>query len=342
MPPSIESLDLPPFRPRFPWWGADLQTVAVLLNTPAAGVAPHTSERVFFPMNDGSGDSLLGLIDTPRVPVEGRPLAVLIHGLTGSESSFYMVNCARHLLDLGYHVLRLNLRGAGPSRAFCREQYFIGRTSDFRRVLELLPQRLVQHGVAAVGYSLGGAMLLKFLGEDGPFSRLCAAVTVCAPLDLMRTCKHMMKPRNALYHRYLLLHLKSEATGEGAALTDEERTNIRAARTLWDYDAGFIAPRHGFGSAEEYYEICSPVSYLPEVRVPTLVLAAKDDPWVPAEFYGEFDWTTNSWFVPLLAAGGGHIGFHGEGKQPWSDIAVGKFLHEACMRQAREASVQAV
>jgi hypothetical protein len=323
-------LDLPPFKPRFPWWSADLQTVAILLNAPDAKLEPHTSERICFPMNDGSGDTLLGMLDTPAQPVEGRPLVVLVHGLTGSETSFYMLNAARHLLAQGCHVLRLNLRGAGPSRAFCREQYFIGRTSDFRRVLELLPEKLRKNGVSAVGYSLGGAMLLKFLGEDGPFSPLCAAATVCAPLDLMRNCEHMMKKRNALYHRYLLAHLKSEATGEGAALTDVERANISAARTLRDYDAGFIAPRHGFASAEEYYEICSPMSYLPEIRVPTLVLAAKDDPWVPVEFYDQFDWTTNAALLPLLAEGGGHVGFHGEGRQPWCDIAVGRFLEKAC------------
>jgi predicted alpha/beta-fold hydrolase len=330
VPPSVESLDLPPFKPRFPWWGADLQTVAVLWKPPAAELAPHASERICFPMNDGSGDTLLGMLDTPREPVPGRPLVVLVHGLTGSETSFYMLNAARHLLDQGYHVVRLNLRGAGPSRAFCHEQYFIGRTSDFRRVLQLLPDRLRQDGVVAVGYSLGGAMLLKFLGEDGPFSPLRAAATVCAPLDLLRNCKHMMTKRNALYHRYLLAHLKSEATGEGAKLADEERVAIRNARTLWDYDAGFIAPRHGFSSAEEYYEICSPMSYLPEVRVPTLVLAAKDDPWVPCEFYGEVEWTENPSLVPLLSQGGGHIGFHGEGKQPWSDLAVSRFLDKAC------------
>src|SRR5688572_11805920 len=133
VPPSIESLDLPPFKPRFPWWSADLQTVAFLMNPTVGTLAPHSSERVCFPMNDGSGDTLLGMLDTPAAPQDGRPLVVLIHGLTGAEDSFYVVNAAKHLLGLGYHTVRLNLRGAGPSRAFCREQYFIGRTSDFRR-----------------------------------------------------------------------------------------------------------------------------------------------------------------------------------------------------------------
>ncbi len=278
MPPSIESLELPPFKPRFPWWGADLQTLAMPLNTPAAELRPHTSERIFFPMNDRSNDTLIGMLDTPQAAVEGRPLAILIHGLTGSENSFYMLNAARHLLEQSYQVLRLNLRAAGPSRALCRQHYFIGRTADFRRVLDLLPEELTTHGIAAVGFSLGGAMLLKFLGEDGPFSRIKAAATVCAPLDLMRNCRHMMKPRNIFYHSYLLSDLKREATAEGAELTEEERAIILHAQTLWDYDERFIAPRHGFDGIQDYYGICSPMSYLPEIRVPTLVLVAGDDP----------------------------------------------------------------
>jgi predicted alpha/beta-fold hydrolase len=329
VPPSIESLGLPPFKPRFPWWGADLQTLAVLANLPAGELHPHTSERLFFPMNDRSGDTLLGMLDAPQLARGDRPLAVLIHGLTGSESSFYMLNASRHLLEHGYHVLRLNLRAAGPSRALCRQQYFVGRTADFRRVIALLPEELTANGVVTAGFSLGGAMLLKFLGEDGPFSRIRAAATVCAPLDLMRNCRHMMKPRNTFYHAYLLADLKREATGDGAELTAEERATILGAATLWEYDERFIAPRHGFDGVEDYYSICSPMSYLPEIRVPTLVLAAGDDPWVPAEFYREFDWTTNPALVPLLPATGGHIGFHGEGKQPWSDIAISRFFEKA-------------
>src|SRR5204862_242566 len=82
---------------------------------------------------------LLGMLDRPEVPMAGRPLVVLIHGLTGCEDSVYILGAARHLLNLGYTVLRLNVRGAGPSRAYCGEHYHVGRTSDFRRVLWQLP-----------------------------------------------------------------------------------------------------------------------------------------------------------------------------------------------------------
>ena len=199
MPPSIDSLDLPPFKPRFPWWGADLQTLSVLLQSPASDMAPHSSERVCFPMADRTGDILLGMLDRPEEPMANRPLVILIHGLTGCEDSVYILSAARHLLDQGYTVLRLNVRGGGPSRAYCGEHHHVGRTADFRRVLWQLPEDLTRDGVVAIGYSGGGTMLLKYLGEEGSFSPLRAAATICAPIDLIRNARHMEKRRNWFY-----------------------------------------------------------------------------------------------------------------------------------------------
>ena len=180
-------------------------------------MSPHKSERICFPMADRTGDILLGMLDRPAERIAGRPLAILVHGLTGCEDSVYILSAARHLLDLGYPVLRLNVRGAGPSRAYCGEHYHVGRTADFRRVLWQLPEDVTQDGIVAIGYSLGGAMLLKYLGEEGSFSPLRAAVTICSPIDLVRTAKHMMRPRNWLYHNYILNGMKAEALARGRA-----------------------------------------------------------------------------------------------------------------------------
>lgn len=174
MPPSIDSLDLPPFKPRFPWWGTDLQTLSVLLQSPASGMAPHESERICFPMPDRTGDILLGMLDRPVEPAAGRPLVILVHGLTGCEDSVYILSAARHLLDVGYTVLRHNVRGAGPSCAYRGEHYHGGRTADFRRVLRQLPEETTQAGVVPIRGSLGGAMFLKYLDEEGSSLR-------CAP-----------------------------------------------------------------------------------------------------------------------------------------------------------------
>jgi predicted alpha/beta-fold hydrolase len=320
------SLDLPPFRPRFPWWGGDLQTIANRLRPLAVG-APYRSERLKFSLSDGTGDTLLASLDQPPQPKRGAPLVILIHGLTGAEDSRYILSMAHLLLERGRRVLRLNLRGAGPSRAACSQHYYAGRSQDFRALLSLLPADLTGDGIVAVGYSLGGAMLLKYLGEEGAATSLAGAATVCAPIDLAATCRHMMRPRNRLYHRYILGLMKVEATGEGAVITAAERAAIMSARTVWAYDDDFIAPRYGFASAEDYYERCRPTRFMSGIRIPTLVLAALDDPWVPGSLYRSYDWSTNPSLTPLLPRNGGHVGFHGrDGAQPWSDVVVARFL----------------
>lgn len=327
MPPSIDSLELPPFRPRFPWWGPDLQTLAILLISPSLDMAPHTSERVCFPMADRTGDILLGVLDRPEAPRENRPLVILLHGLTGCEDSVYMLSASRHLLDCGYTVLRLNVRGAGPSRAYCGEHYHVGRTADFRRVLAQLPEEMTRNGTVAIGYSLGGSMLLKYLGEEGGFAPLRAAASICAPIDLIGTCQHMSRPRNWLYHSYILNGMKTEALGEGARLSDEERAVINGARSVFEYDDRFISPRYGFRGADDYYALCAPLNFMPEIRVPTMVLAACDDPWIPIEHYRAFRWSDNPWLLPVLPETGGHVGFHGDASgRPWCNVALEKFL----------------
>lgn len=327
--------DLPPFRSRFPWWGGDLQTLANRLHPLRTDLAPHRTERLSFALPDGTGDVLLACLDRPARPKPKRPLVILIHGLTGAEDSLYLLSQSRLLLERGSNVLRLNLRGAGPSRATCAGQYYAGRSQDFRALLALLPADLTGPGIAAVGYSLGGAMLLKYLGEEGAAAPLVAAASVSAPIDLSATCRSMLRGRNLVYHRHLLGQMKQEAIGTGAVLTETERAAVLGARTIWEYDDVFIAPRHGFAGAEDYYERCKPVRFMAGIRVPTLVVAARDDPWIPGALYDGYDWAGNAALTPLLTAAGGHVGFHGiSDRQPWSDRAVVHFLEERLVSRA--------
>jgi predicted alpha/beta-fold hydrolase len=318
-----------PFRARFPWWGGDLQTVASRFS-PARDELAAQGERLTFALPDGTGDTMLGMLHRPATATS-KPLAILIHGLTGCETSAYVAASARHLLGLGYPVLRLNLRGAGPSRALCGEQYYAGRSNDFRLLLSLLPPALTANGIVAIGYSLGGAMLLKYLGEEGGASSLRAAASVCAPIDLAHTCIHMMRARNKLYHRYILGLMQLEATGAGASITERERGAILASRTVWEYDDVYIAPRYGFADAADYYERCKPARFMPAIRTPTLVVAAADDPWVPSGLYRAFDWSAAQALTPLIADGGGHVGFHARGSRvAWHDRALATFFERLC------------
>jgi hypothetical protein len=323
--PGLSAADFPPFQARAPWWGGDLQTLRNYLVRWHRPLAP--AERLYLPMRDGSGDRLVGSLHRPAAPGPLRPLVVLIHGLTGCEQSHYMVKTAAHLLGLGYTVLRLNLRGAGASRPSCRFQYYAGRSEDFADALAALPHALTRGGMVAIGYSLGANMLLKYLGERGSEAPLKGAIAVSAPLDLAGTARRLMWRRNRLYQRYLLRHLRAESLGEGAEINGKERVAILEARSIWEFDHRFSAPRNGFRGAEDYYERNGAKRFLDGVAVPTLVIHALDDPWIPPEPYLAYDWRRNPSLVPLLPAEGGHIGFQGRDRHtPWHDLCATRFL----------------
>jgi predicted alpha/beta-fold hydrolase len=317
-------LDLPPFVARAPWLGADLQTLRNMVRPPRLAQGP--GERLILPLADGSGDCLAGLLQRPAGEPRA-PLAVLVHGLSGSEASPYMQVSATALLACGHPVLRLNLRGAGPSRPLCRFQYHAGRSADLRDALEALDPALTDGGLVLLGYSLGGNMLLKFLAEYGPGLPIRAAAAVSSPIDLAAAARRILAPRNRVYHWNLLRAMKVEALDNGAELSRGERRAVEAVRTIIEFDDHFVAPRNGFADAADYYARNSAEQFLPAIRVPTLVVYALDDPWIPPDAYRRVEWSRAPHCHPLLAAGGGHVGFHArDDRLPWHDRALRAFL----------------
>ena len=199
---------------------------------------------------------------------------------------------------------------------------------------------LTEGGLALVGYSLGANMMLKFLGEEGrsAASRIWAAVSVSAPIDLAVTCRRMMARRNAVYHRWLLARMKEESLSTAADLSDNQRRSINRARSVFDFDNDFVAPANGFHTAERYYAINGAKRFMGLVRVPTLVIHAADDPWIPMEPYREVEWKENRQLLPLLTSKGGHVGFHGRGSlTPWHDRAVVRFLERVTSQRGQAA-----
>jgi hypothetical protein len=282
-------------------------------------------QRLELPLADGSGDVLIGALQRPGG--RERSLAVLIHGLSGSEGSAYMIASARALLERGHPVLRLNLRGAGPSRALCRLQYHAGRSADLRAALAALAPRLVERGLLLIGYSLGANMLLKFLAEFGDGFPIVAGCAVSAPIDLAAASNRFLAPRNCVYHWQLLRSMKREALEEGGRLTDAERRAVASARSILEFDEKFVAPRNGYPSAAAYYADNMARRFLARVEVPTLVIHACDDPWIPSDAYTSFPWSDHPNLVPLLPAEGGHVGFHGVGSAiPWHDRCLAVFF----------------
>lgn len=297
------------FSPRRPWWGGDLQTIRSFTRQAKNALSGFADMRVSVDLGDGTGDRMAGALNLPTGYGE-RPLVVLVHGISGCESSCYMRLTAAFFLARGYPVLRLNQRGAGPSRPHCKREYHAGSSSDLAALFEKLDPALIRHGILPIGFSLGGNALLKFLGTGGQHFPIKRAAAVSAPIDLAQSCRSLQRWRNFGYHRYILTRLKRHCTAPGAELTKTERHSILSAKSLWQFDDQFTARRNGYSDAEDYYRYNTAKNFLDGVKQPTLLIHAKDDPFVPVTPYFDRRWNGNQKLHLLLPKSGGHLGFH--------------------------------
>ena len=313
------------FTAQAPWWGGDLQTLRNKFARPAIDLQGR-SERLHFALADGSGDRMLGMLDRPFNEAKG-PLVILIHGLTGCEDSDYMrLSSAFHMVR-GRKVLRLNLRGAGPSRRTCGGQYSGACAPEIETALLALDPELTTNGLFVIGYSLGGNILVNLLAEYESSLPIVGAATVSAAIDPVSAMRRLMTTRNWFYQRWLLTHLKQECAGEGAKLTEHERKAILSAQTLYDFDNNFTAPRNGFVNALDYYQRTAGSTRVPDIRVPTLMIHARNDPWIPVDPYLELADMNLSKVNISLTRDGGHLGFHAnDDTETWHDRKVGMFL----------------
>lgn len=252
---------------------------------------------------------------------------VLVHGLTGCEDSAYIRASAARLLGARHPVLRLNLRGAGPPRALCRFHYHARRTQTLRDALAGLDAARLDPGIITVGYSLGGNMLLKYLADGAEEGLVWLAVAVAAPIDLAATAARLSTRRNAFYKRRILSDMKAETQGGAAEVSARERVAIQSARTIYEFDDRFSAPRNGFDGGDDYYARRAAGRTHGTIRVPTLLIHALDDPWVPSDAYARHDGIANGRLMPLLSPDGGHVGSHGRcGPVAGHDQAIAAFL----------------
>ena len=305
---------VPRFVPLPPWFGGDLQTLRNVLRPPGDILAPWPGEEMRFAMKDGTGDELVGTFHRP-LEDRGRPLVVLLHGLTGDQESSYMRVTAREMLKAFYPVLRLNWRGAGPTLGKTRSFYHAGRTDDLVAVVGSMDGTLAANGLAAIGYSLGANVLLKYLAERRGLSHLRAAIAVSPPIDLHATQQRVAEYRNRRYHRYLLARMR------------EERPCPPDVASILDFDNRVVAPTHGFRDALDYYAQCSSAPHLGAIRTSTLIIHAADDPWIPSRTFRQIAWDQFKSVRLLMPWSGGHVGFHALGlKRPWHDEVALRFL----------------
>jgi uncharacterized protein len=321
------------FRPARPWVTGNLQTVASRVRPRRYDLAgPGGEERVVARLADGEGLALR--VHRPIATTAGRPrpLVLLVHGMGGNVGSSYVQAMALGLLRAGYVVARVDQRGTGDSREHSTELYHGGRTGDLRDVLRLLAGTDGVDGLALVGWSLGGNLTLKLMGEPLDGLPMRAAASVCAPLDLLNDVDHIGRRMGGLYEKYLMHGLRRETLQSRLELTAAERDQVRRVRSLVEFDTIITARRNGWRDAAEYYEVNSSAQFLPCITVPTLVIHAVDDPLIPATAYRAVDWDVLAASTPVRRAitpHGGHCGFHERGAElPWFVPRILRFLDE--------------
>lgn len=265
-----------------------------------------------------------------RQQPEGDALGdvVLVHGLEGSSNSPYMRSLAQVLLESGYAVHRMNIRTCGGTEFLCSTLYHAGLTTDiFAYLMDLDRRRRTPAWL--VGYSLGGNQVLKLageMGEDGP--RILAGVCgVSAPVDLKACSERFKRKRNWIYQRHFLRSMRQRMLMRREVIGKAIPELPRDVNTIYDFDDRITGPAFGFRGAEHYYDTQSAARYAQNIRVPTLVIAAEDDPLIPPEPYRALE--TNPMVRVVLTPHGGHIGFLSR-SQPrhWVDNVIRDWIDE--------------
>jgi len=271
------------------------------------------------------GDGLILYDSVPPGWKPGDKMALLIHGLTGSHRSYPVQRTGRQLLERGVRVVRIDQRSAGRAIPLSRHTYHSGRSDDMRAVVAEMHRWSPTSPITVVGFSLGGNLALKLAGEAAthPVPGLERVVTVGPPIDLARCCALMSLPRNRQYEKFFLRGLLSEARQRHRYFPDLPPLRLPRRMTMRVFDDLYTAPTCGFADAVDYYRRASALPLVPRINVPTLILTARDDPFIavePIESLPRTDYLT----VQILSHGGhlGFLGWDGKGGVRWSDRRI--------------------
>lgn len=294
-----------PFAPPFWLRNPHLQTLwpKLFRTLPAL---PLRRER--FELADGD------FIDLAWATGGKGPIVLILHGLEGTLRSHYALPVMAALLRAGLQPVFMHLRGCSGEPNRLARSYHSGAIEDLAEVLALL-RTSGRPAAGAIGFSLGGNLLLRYLGTAGSSALLQAAVAVSVPFVLADAARRLEQGGSRIYQHYLVTRLKRTYRQKFSAMPSPLRVDLDRIRTLWEYDQWVTAPLNGFAGADDYYARCSSRGSLHAITVPTLILHSTDDPFmyphnVPRPHQ------VGPGVRLAIQSHGGHVGFI-EGRLPW-------------------------
>lgn len=297
------------FKPA--WWlpGGHLQTLWAGLKKRKVNV-PLVRERLWLP--DGDFLDLDWTVDN-----EKSPLVLLLHGLEGSVESSYAKGMLTALKRVGLRGVFMHFRGCSGEHNKSIQFYHAGETNDLRYVLQTLHQREPSTPLAVIGFSLGGNVLLKYLGETQMDNPISCAAAISVPFLLNRCSDKIQKGSSSIYQKHLLLRLKKKVLSKAEKTTlPIDLENVSKIKNFWEFDDLITAKIYGFKDAQDYYKQSSSLHYLSSIKKKTWIIHALNDPFLPSDAIPQSNQLPFNVQLELHPSGG-HLGFIG-GRLPWS------------------------
>ena len=283
--------------------------------------APTKEHVVLLP----DGDAIVLHDNRPLTWQSGQPIALLLHGLSGSADSSQLQRLTIHLLDRGLRVVRMDMRGAGKALGLARGVYHAGRSDDVRAALAAVHTWSPFSELILVGVSLGGAIALRLAGEaaDKEVPGLTRVIALAPPIDLERCAGLLAQPKNRFYEVFFLRDLIHAARKRQLHFPELPPLRLPRRMTMRKFDDLYTAPRSGFSDALDYYRRAAALPLVGQIQVPTLILTSRDDPFIAVE---PFETLRVPDHVKVrIFNHGGHIGFvgwDGAGGYRWAERRI--------------------
>lgn len=289
------------YSPPFFFRNAHLETIYPSLFR-RVSLQPYNRERIKTPDDD--------FLDLDWLKQGSTKLIIVSHGLEGSTERAYVKGIAKIGHQLGYDILAWNYRGCSGEMNKALRFYHSGATDDLATVVDHAHALNQYPDIFLVGFSLGGNLTLKYLGEERVRPQaLKKAATFSVPLDLHTSCIKISSPSNWIYSQRFLKSLRKKVIGKSKLMPGIDVNGLHKVKTLQEFDDHFTGPIHGFKDALDYYTQSSSISFVSNIRIPTLLINAANDPFLSPECYPHQLLKNHSFVQFESPAHGGHVGF---------------------------------